>query len=611
MTKRSMLRELIAIGTAAALFTAIPTAGEKGDKPRPHPPGATVGENPHRNPKGPGGFVSTPGTGVGGNALLGNAKTLVLYDSTGEFGWLGEMYGMMTANLVSHFGTWTAHPITQYTAGEVNNYSAMVYVGSTYDEPLPTAFLDDVVRTSKPVVWVYDNIWQLTNRVNLTANFQNAYGWMWSQFDTSTVPTVRYKNVALKRYAANGAGIMNYSTVVGAAVLARAERTDGSSFPWAVRSKNLTYIGEIPLAFISEGDRYLAYCDVLFDALAPQTLEQHRAMVRLEDIGPTHDPSQLRAIADFLKSRNIPFSFGVIPRFEDPLGVQTGVPIDLPLKNSRPVVSALQYMQGQGGVMVDHGWTHQYSTVRNPYNAVSGDDFEFYRVTENLDHTLNYVGPVPGDSVQAATDRLNGARSDFKAAKLTPPSIFEVPHYAASAADYKAIGSQFGVRYERALYFRGLLTGNPVDYSHLVGQFFPYVVRDLYGTLVIPENLGSVEPEPFFIFPTRFPADIIADAQRSLVVRDGIASFYFHPFLDVSYIREIVDGLQALGYRFIGPSEALNGAVIGGTPGGAPTVIDGTQKDKDKKYDNDDQDKKDDNDRNDGKDDQDGHGHHD
>ena len=29
---------------------------------------------------------------------------LVLYDTTGQWGWLGEIYGIMTANLVSHFG---------------------------------------------------------------------------------------------------------------------------------------------------------------------------------------------------------------------------------------------------------------------------------------------------------------------------------------------------------------------------------------------------------------------------------------------------------------------------------------------------------------------------
>ena len=41
-------------------------------------------------------------------------STLVLYDTTGQWGWLGELYAIMTANLASHFGTWTAMPVVSY-----------------------------------------------------------------------------------------------------------------------------------------------------------------------------------------------------------------------------------------------------------------------------------------------------------------------------------------------------------------------------------------------------------------------------------------------------------------------------------------------------------------
>ena len=54
--------------------------------------------------------------------------------------------------------------MANYKAGDLSAYTAVIYLGSTYDEPLPTAFLDDVTATTKPVTWVYDNIWQLTAR---------------------------------------------------------------------------------------------------------------------------------------------------------------------------------------------------------------------------------------------------------------------------------------------------------------------------------------------------------------------------------------------------------------------------------------------------------------
>jgi len=51
-----------------------------------------------------------------------------------------------------------------YKTGQLKQYTAAIYIGSTYDEPLPTAFLDDVYGATTPVIWAYDNIWQLTAR---------------------------------------------------------------------------------------------------------------------------------------------------------------------------------------------------------------------------------------------------------------------------------------------------------------------------------------------------------------------------------------------------------------------------------------------------------------
>ena len=58
-------------------------------------------------------------SGAGAPGSDAREKTLVLYDSTGPYSWLGEVYGEQAANLVSHFNAWTAHPVTSYTAGEL------------------------------------------------------------------------------------------------------------------------------------------------------------------------------------------------------------------------------------------------------------------------------------------------------------------------------------------------------------------------------------------------------------------------------------------------------------------------------------------------------------
>jgi len=490
------------------------------------------------------------------NAVNSTTKTLVVYDNTGPYSWLGEDYGIAATNLVSHFGAWTAHPVGQYTAGELSSYSAVVYVGSTYDEPVPVAFLDDVLASTKPVIWMYDNIWQLTAR---QPDFATVHGWTWTGFDFSASTTVSYKGVALNRDALNApSGLMDYAIYDPTKVttVATAIRPDGTTQPWAVKSGNFTYIGEIPFSYVDGNDRYLAFADMLYDALAPTTATRHRAAVRIEDVGPDADPTELRAVADYLSSKKIPFTVAVYPRYRDPNGVNNGGKAeDYTLSKKPAVVSALKYMQSKGGTLLMHGYTHQLDSLNNPYDGVSANDFEFYLAHVDANNNVVYDGPAKQDSTSFATARVLAGEQEFTKAGLKVPTIFEPPHYAASATDYKVFNTYFGTRYDRGLYFPGVLSGGTVDSTKLMGQYFPYGVRDVYGSAVIPENLGNIEPEPFNNHPARLPADLIATAKANLAVRDGVASFFYHPYLGTAYLKQTVEGIQGLGYTFVaGPA---------------------------------------------------------
>jgi uncharacterized protein YdaL len=98
------------------------------------------------------------------------------------------------------------------------------------------------------------------------------------------------------------------------------------------------------------------------------------------------------------------------------------------------------------------------------------------------------------------------------------------------------------------------LTGLPDDATRYVGQFFPYVVNDVYGWRVIPENIGNYEPVPVNNNPPRLPADLVANATANLVVRDGVASFFYHPYYGTQVLQQIVDGVKGAGYTFVAPS---------------------------------------------------------
>jgi uncharacterized protein YdaL len=310
----------------------------------------------------------------------------------------------------------------------------------------------------------------------------------------------------------------------------------------------------VPFSYTNETDRAMVFADLLFDALAPATATRHRALVRIEDVGPDSDPADLRAVADYLSGQHVPFSFGVYPSFRDPNGIQApdGLPPALEMKDSKPVRDAIRYMISKGGTEIMHGWTHQYGKVANPYNGMSADDFEFFtaHVDAATDNVI-YDGPVPEDSQAWAAGRITNSFKAFSAAGLPAPTIFEFPHYAGSAADYQAVKARFNVRYERALYFNGTLSGGPINKDQYVGQFFPYPVTDVYGSKVLPENLGNVELYEINNHPPRLPADIVSAAKQNLVVRDGFASFFYHPYLGTTYLQQIVPQIKALGYNFV------------------------------------------------------------
>ncbi|MDN3357717.1 polysaccharide deacetylase family protein [Actinomadura sp. DC4] len=557
MPQNGTVTEALA-GSAAAQRSADRTRRED-----PQPRSQIVPVRPHK------------ATGSARPAVSTKPSALVLYDTSGPYGFLGELYAMLAANLAGHFGTVKTEPVSSYTAGQVERYTATVYIGSTYyggDVPdaIPDAFYGDVATTAKPVVWMNDNIWNFAGEIGVPA-FEAKYGWdpTTSYFGPAgQVAQVDYKSEPLTRTvppAADG-GVLRPNIVTGTGLpavttLAQAEDTSTSpatAFPWAIRSGNLTYLGEIPFSYVNESDRLIAFEDLLFDALAPTTPTRHRALLRLEDISPDSDATELMAVATYLHAQHIPYGFEVIPVYTDPNGAQNdGVPRTRTLAQVPRVLTALRYMLSHGGTIIEHGYTHQYRNVANPYDGVSANDFEFFR--SHIDGGDNVVldGPVPEDSALWATGRVVAGKAAFPLVGLPVPALWTTPHYAASAVDYGVFKNNYTARYERSLYYAGQLSGQPIDSQRYVGQFFPYVVHDVYGTTVLPEDLGNYGPEAYNNHPPRLPADIVRSAKLNLAVRDGFASFFYHPYYPVAPLQEIVEGIRDLGYTFVSPASVL------------------------------------------------------
>ncbi|MBP2323450.1 hypothetical protein JOF56_003835 [Kibdelosporangium banguiense] len=496
------------------------------------------------------------------------SRTLVLYNSSAPgpvtpSAASGEGYGTQAANLVSHSSAFELRQAEKYQPGDMTGFSAVVYVGLIDGGPLPDAFLADVRAGGTPVLWLGYDINRLFDG---DSGYAAKTGWQPDGWAERAITGVDYKGVRLTRDAQAGTSVRTrLLDPAKARVLAESVHDDGSRTPWAVRSGTLTYVVEIPFAYVGPTDRYLAAADLIRATLSPSTPPRPaRALVRLEDVGPSANPEQLKQIADRLHDRGVPFSVAVYPYYRDPKGIaNSGVPTERRLADRPEMVRALRYMIDRGGTIVLHGYTHQFGDEPNPY-GVSAADYEFYRARLNDEKVVELLGPVPGDSVQWASERFARALGELALVGLPDPAAFEFPHYTASAAGYQAATATFGVRYDRGSYFPGWCStecGDIVraDPAGIFTQAFPYVVRDVYGAVVVPENLGYIPPwsEPAEL--DRHIEGVLSGARTLRVVDDGIASFFYHPYLGTEALDRIIDGITAAGYRFVSVSEAGQG----------------------------------------------------
>ena len=121
------------------------------------------------------------------------------------------------------------------------------------------------------------------------------------------------------------------------------------------------------------------------------------------------------------------------------------------------------------------------------------------------------------------------------------PLYWETPHYTASTEDYKVISKYFSSSVER------LIVTNSFKY----GQFFPYEIhKDMYGQKVFPEDLGYMPLNSNKDTSEIYVNNMLKNAKGLLNVRDGYASFFFHTFVNLDYLKEIADGISNLGYTF-------------------------------------------------------------
>ncbi len=514
-------------------------------------------------------------------------NVLILYDTAGPYGEQGKTNAILLENLLGHFDlNITSKPADQYMANEIvdENITTVFYLGTTFlnDVTLtPDAnnsymnFYHDIATQNKTVVWINYNLNLLENEWETngwgSGTFVDTTGFTSSGTDTNYT-RVWYKGTELYKgvipFATPGADTtgcyeesnttyacaLELNTVLisdtnKASAIATASTYDLSTTdePYITHGGNFWFVGDIPFSYMSEEDRYLVFADLLHDMLGIDHAASHKAIMRLEDVNAETNPSDLITIAEYMQSQNIPFNVATIPQYENPLD-DPDYPAG-PVKLSESDIGTLlqAYYHERLIDIVQHGFSHQYDSIKNPYNGVTADDFEFMIVTDiNNDGNYTYVGPSEDDNGTWAKNRVLEGKAILNEVNIQA-FAWEAPHYMAGPNHYRAIQEVYPIQYSRLIYYP-----DETDKSKFIGQFYPYVIRkDTYGYYIIPENIYNIVKDPNQGYRAINAEDIIRFAQKLKVVRDGVASFFYHPYLGTSDLSVIISGLQNEGYTFV------------------------------------------------------------
>jgi hypothetical protein len=435
----------------------------------------------------------------------------IIYDGPTDYQAKGVIHALFVENLLGHFGlTGEIIPSAEYHPGQLQRYRAGFYIGVTPGAGLPPGLVDDIRAYKGPFAWLGQHIESLVN----TPEGRRQFGITWVQYDRNMgVRGVVYKNTLLPKHEPD-LTLVSVADTRNVQVVATASTRDGKSYPYAMHKGRFWFFGDSPFAYPDEGGHYLAFCDLLHDILEIQHEASQRALVRIEDVSIDQDPVDLRNVSDLLAGYKMPFQIALIPVFKNP-----SKELEVRISDKRSFADSIHYMVAHGGTPIMHGVTHQY-------RGQSGDDYEFW------DDTADRA--IAGDSADFVMRRLElGLQECFSAGIY--PVAFETPHYAASEIDYRTMKRVFTLFYDRTI-------STPSLNSQ---QYFPYPVTDHWGRRVLPEDLGYVPLE-------RPQTDAVLQAARNLrVVRDGVASFYFHPFLNIKLLDQLVRGIQDMGYHFV------------------------------------------------------------
>lgn len=298
--------------------------------------------------------------------------------------------------------------------------------------------------------------------------------------------------------------------------------SDGREFyPYALNDKNLWYVSRVD----DNSVLFYIFSDLLNGMFSFKRDSKGKVYIRIEDVHPFRDQKKLRAMADYLSDEGVPFMIALIPTYVD---TKTGY-INT-ISHKKDFAKTIRYMQEKGGSVILHGYTHQ-----NSKEEASGEGFEFWDGQKDE--------PLKCDIEKYVYDKVGSGLKECVKNGIYPLG-FEAPHYAMDIKGYREIKKYFST-------YVGQYQSNNEKFTTTP---FPYTIyhTDSFNKL-IPENLGYVESENNLSIPS-----IKENFKQVSLSKGYTAGAFFHCYLDIKYLKEIVQFFKSQNVDFLDLKEEDN-----------------------------------------------------
>lgn len=435
-------------------------------------------------------------------------KVLIIYDSKKETAYNRDILNIMRTLLGRFSSDIELLKLSNYD-GEINkNYYSHIFIlginENSYDNDKNTKNLISSLNSYKGTIcWLGYGIENLLEHKKYNLDYVGK---------TNNIVSVNYRG---KSYNLDEHYVFNIveSKDTNNKVIGSINDTL-NKYPYIINDKNLFYVSKLDL----DGVLFYIFCDSLNDIFNIKTFDKGRIFVRIEDVHAFREPKNLVEIADYLSSKNIPFTIALIQAYVNPKNHKV-----ITLSESPEIVKAIKYMQDKGGTVILHGYTHQYKK-----EEVSGEGYEFWDGKKDE--------PLKENMKIFVKDRvLNGLRVCIENGIY--PLAFEAPHYAMESEGYKELKKYFST-------YMGQHQNNDKKFST---NTYPYIIRDTEEfNIFIPENLGYIDPEDKFTFQ-----NIKENLDKLSIVRGFSGGFFFHSYLNIEYLKNTIEYLEKQNIEFM------------------------------------------------------------